>query len=415
MSRSTSSFTLRNGPHGSEGAGAFVGPDSLPRWLASREGRPGRRNLDVVLITHPRDGHDVPRLFPWAGHLSLDQRRALCKNLKPVFGEVIEMPELTAGILFLPIFAAEIMDPATRRQCRQVLEEEALPAVASAGGRAVVCLGGLTGSLSAYGRKIEARAGELGLTITTGHSVTAVSVLRTYLRAANDLARDPACSVLSVVGLGSVGGAFIELLARQDQQPRVLVLVDRPARREHIERLAEGLRRRTRMSVVVELTTSAGPIEPDSLCYRSTFLVTAVSTPNLIDVGRVAPGTVLIDDSQPYCWSRAEAWDRCRTRRDIAPCEAGLVDCAGIGFRSHFPFDFADHGPLGSHTSWSCLAEGLLRGLERDLPPTLGEPNFATLLEYDAAFLRRGFKTPPLQCGAHELPVDELQERFARC
>jgi predicted amino acid dehydrogenase len=390
-----------------------VGPDAWPRWRANREaGRGLPAELDVVLVTHPRDEHDVPRLFPETAVRSLEQRRAFTRDLKPVFGEVIETPQLNAGILFLPVFADEIMDPAARGRCRKILQDEGLPAVAAAGPRAVVCLGGLTGSLSAYGRKIESRANELGLTLTTGHSATAISVLRTWLRAVNDLNMVPAGETMTVIGLGSVGGAFVELLTRQDQLPRCLVLVDRPSRQEHVERLAERLRQQTRMQVVVEFTTSAGQIEPTSRAYRSNYLITAVSTPYLIDIGRLAPGTILIDDSQPYCWCRRQAWERCRQRRDIAPCEAGLVDCGSIGYRSFFDFDFADHGRLGSNTSWSCLAEGLLRSLQRDLPSTLGEPTPEHLLEYNFAFSEWGFETPPLQCGQHELPVEELREQF---
>ncbi len=405
---------FRNGHMNSILATPFVGPDAWPRWQAHQAALTGRAGrLDVVLITHPRDEHDVPRLFPWASPLPLEQRRAFTRHLKPIFGEIIDTPYLKAGLLFLPVFADEIMDPTARRRCRRILEEEGLAAVAEAGEHAVVCLGGLTGSLSAYGRKIEGRARELGLSLTTGHSVTAISVLRTYLRAVNDLNRNPAYGTMTVVGLGSVGGAFVELLACQDQQPGTLVLVDRPSRGDHLEQLANKLRQHTRMEVRTELTTASGQIESGSLCYCSNYLITAVSTPYLIDIARLAPGTILVDDSQPYCWCRRQAWERCHGRLDIAPCEAGLVDCSRIGYCSYFPFDFADQGSQGSRISWSCLSEGLLRALERDLPSTLGEPTLEILLEYDAAFLRQGFKTPPLQCGEHELPIEALAARFA--
>jgi len=83
-----------------------------------------------------------------------------------------------------------------------------------------------------------------------------------------------------------------------------------------------------------------------------------------------------------------------------------------MGYRSQFPFDFADHGPAGSQTSWSCLAEGLLRRLRPDLPPTLGEPTLEVLLQYEVAFRNCGFCTPSLQCGSNILPVSTLTDRF---
>jgi hypothetical protein len=96
------------------------------------------------------------------------------------------------------------------------------------------------------------------------------------------------------------------------------------------------------------------------------------------------------------------------------PCEAGLIDCASIGYRSQFPFDFADQDARGtSSTSWSCLAEGLLRIVEPSLPPTVGEPTIDNLIRYNEAFEKVGFKIPPLQCGAHRLPVDVFRQYFS--
>jgi hypothetical protein len=63
--------------------------------------------------------------------------------------------------------------------------------------------------------------------------------------------------------------------------------------------------------VRIDFTDRDGQLPADSARSNTRFLIGAVSTPNvvdiidIIDIDRVAPGTVLIDDSQPNCWSRA--------------------------------------------------------------------------------------------------------------
>lgn len=387
----------------------WFGPNAFPDWLQAKSmnGRPP--HVDVVLITHGRDEQDLPRLFPWSEKLTVQERRDLTKLLRPAFGEIIQLSNLTAGILFLPFYADELIDPASRQECRRLLEAEGLQAAASAGAR-IVCLGGLTGALSLYGRRLLAPAKQLGIEITTGHSVTAISVIRTFLKVFDELGRNPDESHIAILGVGSIGSSFIKLLETQSIRPRSVTLVDRPIQQKHVERVQQELAEYG-IATAVEFTSQDGQLDRASKCYDVDVLISAVSTPYVIDIDLVAPGTVLIDDSQPYCWSREQAWKRVATQSDIVPCEAGLVDCSSIGYRSRFPFDFADYDPeFGSHVSWSCLAEGLLHALDTSLPLTLGEPTFDILARHNEAFDARGFTAPILQCGAHPLPMHILRQ-----
>lgn len=391
----------------------WLGSDSLDRWKSRPGARFQPRKLDVVLLTHPRDEADFVRLFPWGGKLTLDERREIAQHLRPTFGEVISADNLTIGLLFLPVFAAEIMHPATRSRCRTFLKTEGMAAAAASGAR-VLCLGGLLGSLSAYGRHVDATASEAGMVVTTGHSLTAISVLQTYRRTLAELALDPRTGSMAILGVGSVGWGFARLLAASAAVPRHITLVDVPRCAEKLEEFAAALRAYGRFTVSCEVTDRHGVLPPSSACYHSQFLVSAVSTPEVVDINLVAPGTVLIDDSQPYCWSRSQAWKRCRDQLDIVPCEAGLIDVGSIGYRSHFPFDFADQAIDGSRTAWCCLTEGLLQALEPDLPATLGEPTAETLDAYLQAFDRHGLQSAMLQCGENALPVQALRQSLVR-
>ena len=216
----------------------WYGIDAISRWRAEQEAKNRGTQLDVVLMTHPRDEHDVTRLFPWVQSMTLSERRVIAQHMRPVFGEVISADRLNIGMLFLPLFAHEIMNPRTRRQCRDLLKHEGMRALKESGAK-VVCLGGLLGGLSGYGRHLESQAREMGITVTTGHSLTSISVLYTYLRAARELDLDVGSSELAVLGVGSVGWGFSRLLSREPHTPRKVTLIDTPRRARQKQSEAE--------------------------------------------------------------------------------------------------------------------------------------------------------------------------------
>lgn len=392
---------------------SWIGPDAYFDWLESCKSHQKDAVFDVVLITHPRNEDDLPRMFPWSKNLEHHERTSLTRHLKPAFGEVLETKLVRVGILFLPVYAKDIIHPSTRSASRKILQDGLR--LASQAGARFVCLGGLTGSLSLYGKKLAALAQELGITLTTGHSVTSISVLETYLRSIHDLAIAPLTSKMVILGAGSVGGAFARLLLQQSLVPRELILVDKPSRTDHLSALCETLQKDAeKTKISFELTTQKGEVQLNSSCYDCRFLVTAVSSWHVIDIDNIAPGTILIDDSQPYCWDREKAWNRCREYHDLVPCEAGLIDCHSIGYLSRFPFDFAEQDEYGlSSTAWSCLAEGLLLSLKNELPTTIGEPSIQNILSYYEAFKQFNFHPPALQCGQNKLPIEALKSELS--
>jgi len=391
---------------------ACYGPSAQAQWAARCQTARRDGALDVVLLTHPRDEADIPRMFPWAAGLSAQQRFELMDCLRPTFGEIIEAGGITIGILLLPMLAQDILDPRKRAACRTLLETDGLAKAASLGARHI-CLGGLTGALSNYGRRLMARASALGMQVTTGHAVTAVSVVRQYAEALAQSGLGDAQAQVAVLGVGSVGSGVCRLLASSPRSPRPagMLLVDTVQQQDRLEHIAGELRRGLGIPVAIEVLEKRTQLPASSACYtRANVIISAVSTPYILDIDCVRPGTILIDDSQPYCWDRDAAWHRVCRQADIVPCDAGLVDADSIGYRSFFPFDFADAGPAGSAISWSCLAEGLLRRLRPALPANVGETDLASLLAYDEAFDDVGFRIPKLQCGSHILPEACLQQ-----
>ena len=369
------------------------------------------KELDVVLVTHPRDEKDLSRAIPWIDKLTLEERQSLLTFIKPIFGEVIKTEKINIGILFLPAVAEKMMNPSTRGDVRKLLQKDGLDVLASAKTK-LLCLGGLTGSLTKYGKALKKFADVNNIKITTGHALTGISVHRAYMRAVQELELNMAEEGVTVLGVGSVGTSFSRLLAHKGPKPKSLVLIDRENRKEDLEIFAEELKAIGNFEIEIETTEADGNLKKNSLLYNSRVIISAVSSANVIDISSLPPNKVLIDDSQPYCWSREEAWKRCQTQKDIVPCEAGLIDCSSIGYNSHFPFDFANHDENGTNIAWCCMAEGLLYHLDGNLPTTAGMPSLEQILLYDQAFDKFGLGCPPLQCSRHVLPIEELKANF---
>lgn len=374
--------------------------DALTGW--KRRHRKGRA-IDLVLITHPRNLGDLRSTLPWLSALDDDDLRHLSRWIRPVFGEVIDLGDFTVGLLFMPRLAEDLLDPALRAEARRIVEQDCV-ALAHANGARVLCLGGLTASLLQYGRRYKTE-GEGSLRITTGHSVTAISCVRTMLAAAERTDGNLTDKRLAVVGAGSVGAAFLRLLSTRDVVPKEIVIVDLAAQKKRVDGLVEELQAALtdRCVVSAALNPSRGALSDDSPVYHCELVFTATSVPDVVDIAKVAPGTVLVDDSQPHCWSREDAWRRFRDVGDIVPCEAGLIDCSGMNYHSYFPFDFIEDLTAGTTHAWCCMTEGLLLTMYPELAPTLGEPVLDAVLQFDRRFVEAGLKPAPLRCGPHLL------------
>ena len=272
-------------------------------------------------------------------------------------------------------------------------------------GAKVVCLGGLTASLMKYGRLLDGVAD--GITVTTGHTVTAISCVRTMFSAVDRFGLEPEGEQLTILGMGSVGSAFLELVVTQPRCPRQVVLSDLPEQSKGvqalIERLEPNLPPGFSLSFVPSSRDGLGAGHP---VYNSRYLFSATSAADIIDVDQVLPGTLLVDDSQPHCWSRERAFTRVQRQGDIIPCEAGLIDCDSLSYRSFFPFDWLESQQQGTNHAWCCLTEGLLLGKYPELPPTIGEPTLRSMLAFDEAFVDAGLKPAPLRSGPYLLDDD---------
>ncbi|MBM7119162.1 AMP-binding protein [Archangium primigenium] len=220
-------------------------------------------------------------------------------------------------------------------------------------GADTVSLTGLVPSATDYGRALEeATRGRTGLPrFTTGHATTAACFVMMVERVLAAGGRRMDGEDVVLLGAGSIGTAILRLLRRTLPAPRSLRLCDVPARREHLSRLVEELSAEPGGPGALEVTLVSGDGLPDEV-YASSLVLCATNVPGLLDVHRLRPGTLVVDDSAPHCFEPRRAIRRFQEKRDVLFSEAGAL-------RSHRPI--GEIRELTFATGWDQRIRAALR------------------------------------------------------
>ena len=262
--------------------------------------------LDAALVCYLPSSAFVSRVIGGAGR---ELRARVFPDGEPRLLEVLETPFGASGAVFLPRFADELesLDPsAIAREVARGVE------IAEQHGARVVSLAGLLPAWTGYGFAVErARdARTRQATLTTGHAATVVAVVLTLARALAALGRELCDEELAIVGFGSIGQASLELVEQVLGAPRALIVCDRGAALEKARAL--------RPNAVCEAV-------PERV-YGARVIIGASSTGGMLDVARLAPGALLVDDSFPSIVDVDAAIARMRGAHDVLLVGGGRLD-----------------------------------------------------------------------------------------
>ncbi|MBW8829098.1 MAG: hypothetical protein JF606_06655 [Burkholderiales bacterium] len=224
----------------------------------------------------------------------------------------IETQRGRIGVISAPIMDRELhADPkATRRAIEQAC------AHAQAAGARTIALTGLIPSATLYGQSLQPAP----VVLTTGHSTTIACVVHMVRSIGPVLGRKLSAERMAFLGLGSIGEGVARLCAARLEAPASLLLVDVPSRRTHLEALSHSLKA---WCPDVQIALSDGHA-PRPL-YDCSLIVSATSMPEVVEVARLAPRTIVVDDSAPHCLSVEDSWRRMRTTGDFLVTEAGTL------------------------------------------------------------------------------------------
>ena len=306
------------------------------------------------------------------------------------------------ALIVLPLSVAEVYTE--RARLRQLIARSLEQAECM--GARVVSLTGLIPSATALaGDVLPDRADGLPR-LTTGHATTVSAVV---LMLADGLERaqlDLSQEALAIVGMGSIGSATLELALQTLSAPARLLLCDIYQSRQRLESIAARIR--ARLGIPVELSLAEGASVPDEV-YEARVLVGATNVPNVLDVRRLRPGTVLIDDSAPHCFDVEQARLRGEREGDLLICEGGVVRCPQpLTHRLFLPTSARSASPkltggaLGKQAFsptqiMGCVRSAALSAGPQALPCTVGPVALTDALSHYRALRSLGFRAPPPQ------------------
>jgi predicted amino acid dehydrogenase len=189
-------------------------------------------------------------------------------------------------------------------------------------GAQCVSLTGLIPSGSGFGQDLEKVLPPGSPLVTTGHATTVAAVVFALARTIEHAGLQLADETLAVVGLGSIGSAALQLALSVLPRPRRLVLCDLFSKESSVRALAESLAAKYQIETEVCLAKEGRVPEP---VYRARAIIGATNVPGVLDVERLLPGSVIVDDSAPHCFDLEALRRRLASQGDVFANEAGLL------------------------------------------------------------------------------------------
>ncbi|MEG3936535.1 non-ribosomal peptide synthetase, partial [Microcoleus sp. T3_B1] len=229
---------------------------------------------------------------------------------------------LIAGLI-LPIFEDELYSD------QQTLVQMVVEALEMAGriGAKTVSLTGLIPSATDYGRAIaKAIEGRNDLPkITTGHATTCSTVVLTIKKILQISNRSLQGEKVAFIGLGSIGANTLRLMLKCLPHPQSIIVCDIYSKLESLQNLQRELSGDLGFRGAVQIATSSSSSELPPEIYDATLIIGATNVPDILDIDRLKPGTLIVDDSGPHCFSPEQAIDRFEKHKDILFTEGGAL------------------------------------------------------------------------------------------
>ncbi|MBE2202058.1 MAG: hypothetical protein IAE79_25845, partial [Anaerolinea sp.] len=319
------------------------------------------------------------------------------------------------ALIMLPRFAADLYaDPPG-------LVQEVVAALSLAGQMRArtVSLTGLIPSATDYGRALlPALAAHGNLPdISTGHAATTAAVVMAVERVLAESGRDLAQERVGFLGLGSIGAASLRLLLATQPHPQAIILGDLYSKQAQLEALRAEIV--TELGFVGEVQLAPSRQEVPAAFYEATLIVGATNVPDILDVARLRPGALLVDDSGPHCFNLEQAVHRFAAAGDILFTEGGVLQLPQPLHRLRYVPPAAP--PLGTsliddpYEVMGCAFSSLLPRQFPELEATVGLATVAMCVRYYRRLAALGFRAGPLHSKGYRFAataVARFRQRF---
>ncbi len=333
-----------------------------------------------------------------------------CGN-RPTLSHIMVCPLGRIANIVLPVLASQLYD--SENLLGLIVEAIAL---AKGLGAKTVSLTGLIPSATQYGLSVQnaiAKSTDLPC-VSNGHTTTTAAVVLNIEKILQESRRSIASEHLGFLGLGSIGTTTLRLMLRCLPHPQKITLCDVYSKQEHLENIRIQLQQEFHYTKPIEILTSQGDV-PERF-YNASLIVGATNVPDLIDIEKLQPGTLIVDDSAPHCFAPYLAIERFEKKRDILFTEGGFVQS---------PYPIAQIRSLYSDQVLSqiealsrfnpyqitgCILSSLLSAQYPELPP-LARPIEDTDSYPHYQWLKKSFfQGASLHCESYILEPSKIQE-----
>jgi amino acid adenylation domain-containing protein len=335
------------------------------------------KTIDAALIAYFPSLNSFSEFLPFGKRSEKIVKNFIAKLLPGNQPKLLEI-EKTAfgrtGIVFIPLFAEELFR--VKQEALLDIIHKAVLVCKKHGARHISLAGNLP-SRTNYGFSIKAignnGSGKEEVVLTTGHSCTVIAVVKTIEKVLNELELKISDLTIGVAGFGSIGQASLNLLLAQIGTPARIIIADLATQLPALEKPLNALK--TDYKAPLEII----PVEqaiPDGF-YTANLIIGASSSGQILEVDKLLPGTIIVDDSFPPIVNTKQAVLRMKNEKDVLIIGAGKMD---IGAKERTVLDtalpkqliqkiiqkFGDDGLPG------CRIESLLMSYDDSLPPTRG-------------------------------------------
>lgn len=339
----------------------------------------------------------------------------------PILTDIIETGLGRIAFITLPRSTSNIYDD---KDDFLALIKTALELAGKTGAK-TVSLTGLIPSATNLGRDVTSlvERNQLLLSVSTGHATTAATILLAIENILEISGRDSSREIIGFLGLGSVGSIICELTLSLLPHPKSIILCDLYSKAEDLEKIKEKIRSEYNYSgdIIIAMVTEQLPDE----FYNSSLIVGATNVPDVLEIPKLRPGCLIIDDSGPHCFKASDAIKRFESEEDILFTEGGvLMSPDHVKVTSYLPDyihealkangidPFEDFQP---EEITGCILSGLLSTRFDTILPTSGRVSISDCISNHKLLSELGFKASDLHIERYRLnrdAVSTFRERF---
>ena len=328
----------------------------------------------------------------------------------------ITMAHGVIGVIHLPRFSSSIYSD------KQGLLSEILVAIelSQSLGASHISLTGLIPSATAYGHDIVEliKGADAKLPyITTGHDVTAASVLLAVEKMLATTGRRIDDLRVAFLGLGSVGKSVLELMLDRMPDLHEIMLADLFTNENAIELFGQEMIKKYPHFKKADIILSESGVS--KRIYEADLIIGATNVPDLIDVQHLKKGCMIVDDSGPHCFSIDDAVERLTKSADILFTEGGvLISNSPFGVSAFLPDEMKKYLTQMGETPFGdfqvdritgCVLSGLIDHCEKRERHLTGPVVVEDSRSQYFKLKSWEFQSAPLHAGSYELSEEQIE------